>query len=223
MRKRLTAIYARVSTASQTPDSQLEELREYCARRGWQDAQEVTDCVSGGVQSRAGLDGLMAQVRRGKVATIVAYKLDRLARSLAHLAQLIGELQSHGTALICPSQGIDTTESNPVAQLQLNILGAVAQFEKDLIVERVRAGLKAAKQWGVTLGRPSKNSKHLPRVVELLRQNRCNQFIERELGLPRSSVGELVREARSLMAASSSGGAIGQSTSASAVGAVVRL
>jgi putative DNA-invertase from lambdoid prophage Rac len=199
MRKGAVIIYTRISTANQSADSQLEELRAYCERRGWQDVQEITDCISGGATSRAGLDRLMGMVRRGRVGTIVAFKLDRLARSLAHLAQLIGELQSHGTALICPSQGIDTTDSNPVAHLQLNILGAVAQFEKDLIVERVNAGIRAAKQRGVTLGRPSKNAKHLPRVIELLRQNRCNQVIERELGLPRSSVGELVREARSMM------------------------
>lgn len=201
MRKGAVIIYARVSTSNQTVDSQLDELRSYCERRDWTDVQEITDCISGGATSRAGLDLLMGMVRRGKVSTIVAFKLDRLARSLAHLAQMIGELQSHGTALICPSQGIDTTDSNPVAQLQLNILGAVAQFEKDLIVERVNAGIRAAKQRGVTLGRPSKNAKHLPRVIELLRANRCNQVIMRELGLPRSSVGELVREARALMAA----------------------
>jgi putative DNA-invertase from lambdoid prophage Rac len=199
MRKGAIIIYARVSTSNQTVDSQLEELREYCERRGWQDVQEITDCISGGTQSRSGLDRLMGMVRRGKVRTVVAFKLDRLARSLAHLAQLIGELQSHQTALICPSQGIDTTDSNPVAQLQLNILGAVAQFERDLITERVNAGLRAARQRGVVLGRPSKNTKHLPRVIELLRQNRCNQVICRELGLPRSSVGELVREARTKM------------------------
>lgn len=200
MRKGAIIIYARVSTSNQTVDSQLEELRSYCERRGWQNVQEITDCISGGATNRAGLDRLMGMVRRGKVSTIVAFKLDRLARSLAHLAQMIGELQSHGTALICPSQGIDTTDSNPVAQLQLNILGAVAQFEKDLIVERVNAGIRAAKQRGVTLGRPSKNAKHLPRVIELLRANRCNQVIMRELSLPRSSVGELVREAKAKIA-----------------------
>ena len=199
-RKGIVAIYARVSTASQTTDSQLDELRAYCQRRGWEDVQEYTDCISGGSTSRTGLDRLMGLVRRGKVATVVAFKLDRLARSLVHLMQLISELQSHRTALVIPSQGIDTTDSNPVAQLQLNILGAVAQFERDLITERVNAGLRAAKQRGVPLGRPSKNAKHLPRVIELLRANRCNQVIMRELGLPRSSVGELVREARTMMA-----------------------
>lgn len=201
MCKGAIVIYARVSTSSQTVDSQLKELRMYCERRGWQDVQEVTDCISGGAASRTGLDKLMAMVRRGRVSTIVAFKLDRLARSLAHLAQMIGEFQVHRTALICPSQGIDTTDTNPVAQLQLNILGAVAQFERDLITERVNAGLRAAKQRGVKLGRPSKNAKHLDRVIELLRQNRCNQVIMRELGLPRSSAGELVREARAMMAA----------------------
>ena len=112
---------------------------------------------------------------------------------------MTGELQAHGTGLVIPGQGIDTSETSPVAQLQLHLLGAFAEFERSLIVERVNAGLRAARQRGVTLGRPSKNAKHLPRVIELLRQNRCNQVIERELGLPRSSVGELVREARQQM------------------------
>ena len=199
-RQRIIAIYARVSTSNQSTDSQLEELRAYCERRGWPEVQEFTDCISGGSTSRTGLDRLMGLVRRGKVQTVVAFKLDRLARSLVHLMQMISELQAHRTALVIPSQGIDTTDSNPVAQLQLNILGAVAQFERDLITERVNAGLRAAKQRGVTLGRPSKNAKHLPRVVELLRQNRCNQVIMQELGLPRSSVSELVREAKARMA-----------------------
>ena len=81
MRKGIVAIYARVSTASQTTDSQLEELRAYSERRGWTDAQESTDCISGGSSSRTGLDRLMGLVRRGKVQTVVAFKLNRFARS----------------------------------------------------------------------------------------------------------------------------------------------
>ena len=200
MRKGAVVIYARVSTSNQTVDSQLQELREYCERRGWSDAEEIVDVISGGATSRAGLDRLMGMVRKGRVAVVVAFRLDRLARSLIHLVQMTGELQAHGTGLVIPGQGIDTSETSPVAQLQLHLLAAFAEFEKSLILERVNAGLKAARQRGVVLGRPSKNAKHLPRVIELLRANRCNQVIMRELGLPRSSVGELVREARAKIA-----------------------
>ena len=70
----------------------------------------------------------------GKVDIVLAFKLDRLARSLSHLAQLIAELQVNRVALVCPSQGIDTSNSNPAAHLQLNILAAVAQFERELIM-----------------------------------------------------------------------------------------
>ena len=79
----------------------------------------------------------MKEVRPRRVDVIVAYKLDRLGRSLAHLAQLIGEMAAHRTALVIPAQGIDTSASNPASQLQLNILMAVAEFEREIIHERV--------------------------------------------------------------------------------------
>ena len=79
---------------------------------------------------------------RGRADVIVAYKLDRLGRSLAHLAQLIGEMAAHRTALVIPAQGIDTSASNPASQLQLNILMAVAEFEREIIRERVNSGLR---------------------------------------------------------------------------------
>lgn len=143
----------------------------------------------------------MALVRRGKVQVVVAYKLDRLARSLAHMAQIIAELQTHGVSLVCPGQGIDTSNNNPAAALQLNVLAAVAEFERALIIERVNAGLAAAKLRGVKLGRPSRNSRLLPRVTELVRQNRCVQVVCRETGLARSSAYELIAEAKALIAA----------------------
>jgi Site-specific recombinases, DNA invertase Pin homologs len=85
------AIYLRVSTDRQTTQSQAVELREYCARRGWNDVREFSDTASGAKFSREGLDALMREVRKGRIDIVVAYKLDRLGRSLAHLAQLIGE------------------------------------------------------------------------------------------------------------------------------------
>ena len=202
-----TIVYTRVSTANQSVDGQLSELRAYCERRGWAGVEEIIDEASGATQGRAGLDKLMALVRRGKVKAVLAFKLDRLARSLPHLAQMIGEFQATGTALVVPSQGVDTSDDNPVARLQLHILGAVAQFERDLIRERVNSGLKAARQRGVTLGRPGTNAKkHLPQVIELLRRGRCLQVIRRETGLARSSAYELIAEARSIIAAEAAHG-----------------
>jgi DNA invertase Pin-like site-specific DNA recombinase len=84
-------IYSRVSTDRQVHDSQLQEVRAYCVRRGWNDAEEFSDTASGAKTNRQGLDALMALVRRGRIDAIVCFKLDRLGRSLAHLAQLIGE------------------------------------------------------------------------------------------------------------------------------------
>lgn len=156
------AIYLRVSTDRQTTQSQAVELREYCARRGWNDVREFSDTASGAKFSREGLDALMREVRKGRIDIVVAYKLDRLGRSLAHLAQLIGEFTAHRTALVIPVQGIDTSASNPASQLQLNILMAVAEFEREIIRERVNSGLRAARARGARFGRPSTLQKYLP-------------------------------------------------------------
>ena len=186
------AIYLRVSTDRQTTDSQAIELREYCARRGWDEAREFSDTASGAKCSRSGLDSLMKEVRRGRVDVIVAYKLDRLGRSLAHLAQLIGEMAAHRTALVIPAQGIDTSASNPASQLQLNILMAVAEFEREIIRERVNSGLRAARARGAILGRPSTLQTHLPRVQALLQSGASISTISRELRLAYSSAHKLV-------------------------------
>src|SRR5205814_1286942 len=143
-----TALYLRVSTDRQTTDSQAVELRDYCTRRGWKELREFSDTSSGAKFSREGLDALMKEVRKGRIDTIVAYKLDRLGRSLPHLAQLISEMSVHRVALVIPAQGIDTSASNPASQLQLNILMAVSEFEREIIRERVNSGLRAAKARG---------------------------------------------------------------------------
>jgi putative DNA-invertase from lambdoid prophage Rac len=185
-------IYSRVSTDRQAHDSQLQEVRAYCARRGWRDVEEFSETASGAKTNRQRLDALMALVRRGKVDAIVCFKLDRLGRSLAHLAQLIGELQTNRVALICTSQGIDTSASNPAAQLQLNILCAVAEFEREIIRERVNSGLRAARARGATLGRPSTLQKYMPQVRRLLQSGTTVANIARELQLAYSSAHKLV-------------------------------
>jgi DNA invertase Pin-like site-specific DNA recombinase len=187
------AIYARVSTDKQTHDSQLNELREYCARRNWQNVTEYCDTISGSKFSREGLDRLMSDVRRSKLDVIICFKLDRLGRSLPHLAQIVGELTSHRVALVCPSQGIDTSGLNPASQLQLNILMAIAEFERSIIQERVTSGLRAAKAKGVRLGRPATLDKHEEAVRELVAKGIGVRQIGKMLNLPVSSTGKLVR------------------------------
>ena len=115
-------IYARVSTDRQNHDSQLDELRKYCGRRGWTDVEVITDVILGAKSSREGLDRLMRAVRRGMVDIVLCFKLDRLGRSLSHLAGLIDELTTHNVALVVPGQGIDTSKGNPAGRLQLHVL-----------------------------------------------------------------------------------------------------
>lgn len=197
-KKARTAIYSRISTDRQSHDSQLSELREHCQRRGWIHTVEYQDQVSGSVFTRTGLDELMAAARRGRIDVVVCYKLDRLGRSLPHLAQLIAELTNHGVALVCPSQGIDTSTANPASQLQLNILMAVAEFEREIIRERVRAGLKAAKARGVKLGRPATLKARFADVSKLVDQGMGARAIARRLGMPVSSAAKVVRRVKEL-------------------------
>jgi putative DNA-invertase from lambdoid prophage Rac len=191
-----TAIYTRVSTAAQTQDSQLVELREYCRRRNWSNAVEYADTISGSKFTRQGLDALLTEVRKGRVERIVVFKMDRLGRSLPHLAQIVAELSNHGTALVCTSQGIDTSNSNPAGRLQMGVLMAVAEFEREIIKERVLAGLAAAKARGSQLGRPTTLDQHRPSVAALVSQGKGARIISRELGLPLSSVCKIVRSVR---------------------------
>jgi putative DNA-invertase from lambdoid prophage Rac len=191
-----TAIYTRVSTDKQAHDSQLLELRQFCQRRNWSDIVEYADTISGSKFTRQGLDALLTQVRKGKIARIVVFKLDRLGRSLPHLAQIVSELSGNGTALVCTSQGIDTSDSNPAGRLQLGVLMAVAEFEREIIRERVNAGLMAAKARGAKLGRPSSLENHRQAVGALVNQGMGARRISRELGLPLSSTCKIVRLVR---------------------------
>jgi DNA invertase Pin-like site-specific DNA recombinase len=158
--------------------------------------EEISDTVSGAKSSRKGLDRLMAAVRRGKVDIVVCFKLDRLGRSLSHLAQLIDEFKTHQVALVVPAQGIDTSEGNPAGKLQLHILCAVAEFEREIIRERVNAGLAAAKKKGVRLGRPATLDVHRGGIARLRAQGLTCRAIAKELDIPVGSVFQVTREFR---------------------------
>ena len=114
--------YVRVSTEDQNAESQKVQLKEYCQRRGWSERVGwFEDAASGMSRNRSALGVMMDEVREGTVDVVLTWKIDRLARSLNHLAQLLAEFHTHKVALVCPSQGIDTTASNPCAEFQINI------------------------------------------------------------------------------------------------------
>ena len=149
---RRVALYSRVSTADQTAENQLLELRRYVAARGWA-AQEYTDvAVSGAKERRPALDRLLADGRRRRFDVVVCWRLDRLGRNLKHLILLLEEFQALGIDFVSLAEGIDAT--TPAGKLQMHILGAIAEFERARIAERVRAGLKRAQSEGTRLGRP---------------------------------------------------------------------
>src|SRR6266446_2783766 len=149
------AIYARVSTANngQDPTMQTRELREYAERRGWTVAGEYVDVgISGSKEKRPELDRLMADAHRRRFDCVVVWKFDRFARSVSHLLRALETFKAQGIEFVSFSEQLDT--STPAGKLVFTVLGAVAELERSLIVERVKAGLRNARAKGKTLGRP---------------------------------------------------------------------
>ena len=150
-----TALYARVSTSDkgQDPEMQLRELREHCERRGFTIAGEYVDVgVSGAKDSRPELNKLMLDAAKRKFDAVVVWRFDRFARSVSHLLRALETFRSVGIEFVSFSEAIDT--STPVGKMTFTVLGAVAELERSLIIERVRAGVRNAKAKGKRLGRP---------------------------------------------------------------------
>ncbi len=175
------AVYARVSTVDQEPENQLQELRRYVEARSWTAQEYVDHGVSGTKDRRPALDRLVADARQRKVDTVVVWRLDRLGRSLRHLVTLLDELQALGVGFVSLGEGIDL--QTPAGRLQLHILAALAQFERERIAERVRAGLARARANGRRLGQkpPDISSGDLDRTAHLSIRRAAA-----ELGIPRS-------------------------------------
>jgi DNA invertase Pin-like site-specific DNA recombinase len=177
------AIYARVSTANggQDPTMQTRELREYIDRRGWQLAGEYVDTgISGSKEKRPELDRLMADAHRRRFDCVVVWKFDRFARSVSHLLRALETFKAQGIEFVSFSEQMDT--STPAGKMVFTVLGAVAELERSLIVERVKAGLRNAKAKGKRIGRP-----HVfvdARRIALLRANRVSwPAIAKQLGV----------------------------------------
>jgi DNA invertase Pin-like site-specific DNA recombinase len=150
-----TAIYGRISTSNHGQDISLQtrELRQFCDARGWQVAGEYLDeGISGAKDSRPELNRLMADASRRRFDVVAVWKFDRFARSVSHLLRALETFNSLGIAFVSLSEQIDTT--TPTGKMIFTVLGAVAELERSLIAERVRAGLRNARAKGKRLGRP---------------------------------------------------------------------
>jgi DNA invertase Pin-like site-specific DNA recombinase len=142
------AVYARVSTLKdQDPEMQLRELRQYADRRSWTVLSEYVDRgVSGSRDSRPQLNRLMAAAHKREFDAVVVWKIDRFGRSLKHLVNALADLAAYGVAFVSLRDNLDL--STPSRRLMFNIIGSMAEFERDLISERVRSGMAHAKVKG---------------------------------------------------------------------------
>ena len=177
-----TALYARVSTNhGQDSELQLRDLREHFQRRGWEIIDEYIDNgISGAKDSRPELNRLMADAHKRRFDAVAVWKFDRFARSTSHLLRALETFQSLGIEFISLTEGIDT--STPVGKMVFTILGAVAEMERQLIRERIRAGLRNARAKGRRLGRP-KTTVNVAHIGSLRRQGLSYKAIATALGI----------------------------------------
>jgi DNA invertase Pin-like site-specific DNA recombinase len=176
------ALYARVSThAGQDPTMQILELREYCERRRWDIGGEFIDIgVSGSKERRPQLDQLLAACRKRRFDAVVVYRYDRFARSLRQLVNALGEFEALGIQFVSLHEGVDT--STPNGRLVFGIFASIAEFERELIRDRVRSGIAAARARGKRLGRPRRHV-DVSQVTALRAEGLSWRDIGRALGI----------------------------------------
>jgi DNA invertase Pin-like site-specific DNA recombinase len=185
--KMKAAIYARVSTTNHGQDAgmQTRELREYCERRGWAVSGEYVDSgISGAKEKRPELDRLMADAHRRKFDVVAVWKFDRFARSVTHLLRALDTFRVLGVEFVSLSESLDT--ATPAGRMVFTVLGAVAELERSLIAERVRAGLRNARAKGKRLGRP-RVAVDATRIATLRASGASWAIICRETGLTKGT------------------------------------
>jgi len=180
------ALYARVSTCNgQDPEMQLSALREYASRRGWDITSEYVDHgVSGSKESRPQLNQLMTDAHRRKFDAVLVWKIDRFGRSLKHLVNALADLCAYGVAFVSFRDNLDL--STPSGRLMFQIIGAMAEFERSLIQERVKAGLRNARAKGKRFGRPRVEIEAV-KVAELRRDGLSWSQVCRTLNVSKGS------------------------------------
>ena len=189
------AIYVRVSTDKQTVENQVAALRQIAERRGWEVVEQYSDAgISGskGRDGRAGLDQMLKDASRRKFDVIMAWAIDRLGRSLIDLLGTIQTLEACGVDLYLDQQSIDTT--TPAGRLMFQVCGAFAEFERSMIQQRVRAGLKRAAEKGNFPGRPKIDAALEKRIQTQLRAGKGILKVAREIGVGTGTVQRIKAE-----------------------------
>jgi len=203
MKPTRVAIYARVSTnnGQQSPDMQLQALREYCQARGFQIYREYVDeGVSGAKDSRPALNGMMDDARKRKFDTVLVWKFDRFARSTRHLISALDDFKGLGIDFISYSENIDT--STPLGKAVFTIVAAIGELERNMIRERVMAGLNNARKKGMKLGRPT-NPYDPSEIVRLKAAGGSTRSIAKALGISNATVSKVLRYPPNLPTANS--------------------
>jgi DNA invertase Pin-like site-specific DNA recombinase len=182
------AFYLRCSTDQQTVALQRRDLFSLAARHSdWHVVEYVDEGVSGSKSRRPALDRLMADVKHGKIDVVVVWRFDRFARSVSHLLAALEQFQALNVDFISYSEAIDT--SSAIGRMTFTVLAAVAELEKQIIIERVRAGQQAAKARGVHCGRPKADtSERNAQIASLRKQGLSLRTIATELGLSAASI-----------------------------------
>ncbi len=180
------ALYARVSTTDQSTDSQLLDLRRYVHERGWNIFKEYVDeGISGTKDSRPALNELMNDAKKRRFDVVLVWRFDRFARSTKHLILALEEFKNLGIDFVSYQENIDT--SSPLGSAIFTIISAVAQLERDIIAERVKAGLRRARENGKKLGRPSKKVDRCE-IRRLRSEGRSLRQIAAELDVSKNTV-----------------------------------
>ena len=186
----IAAIYARVSTAGQKNDMQFTELRAYCDRMGFEICEYAEKMSS--VKKRPVLEQLLADARLRKFDVVVVWKIDRFARSMKQFTDNVLLLDQCGVRFIAPTQGIDTDKQSPTGRFLMQILAAFAELERNMIVERVRAGVAEAQRQGKHCGRPKRICRR-DELAELRHKGLSLRAIALQTGLPLSTVADALK------------------------------
>jgi len=186
------ALYARVSTTDQSTDSQLLDLRRYVSERGWNIFKEYVDeGISGTKDSRPALNELMNDAKKRRFNMVLVWRFDRFARSTKHLILALEEFKNLGIDFVSYQENIDT--SSPLGSAIFTIISAVAQLERDIIAERVKAGLRRAKENGKKLGRP-KVEVDGEAIQRLRSEGLSLRAIARKMRVSRTTISEILRQ-----------------------------